>query len=140
MDNSKSDSPRLKFPKKKLFKNAIIALGIFVLLYLVVMSMFPRWARNPNAPAMSALRNLQTALEVYHADHNRYPQNNELLSFPISDGVTAFFVVTSFDKPNRYCAVAFSKKGDRLFVGSSDSPVIWYVPYPKEGLVTAEPL
>ena len=138
MDNSKDVSQRLKYFKKFLGWG-LLASAILVLSYIILLTLFPPWARNPDSPAMSDLRNLVTSLDAHYADYKRFPQHDKKPSLSISDGVTASFV-TSLDGQH-YCAIAFNTiEGNHLFIAFSESSVFWYIPFPKQGLITAEAL
>ena len=116
-----------------------LALAILAVLCILVWSGIPRFRSHPDSKAQSNLRNLLTVLEAYQADYLKYPQTNESLYFKPDDGVTAS-VVTSSDG-QYYFAMAFNiKEGSRLYVKHSESSIIWWIPFPKEGLVMAEPL
>jgi hypothetical protein len=157
MANSK-EAPQGKKSSKKLFKwglMASVASAIIVIIYLVFITPHPpgRHYRSdrperyysPDGPANRSLRNLVTVLETYYADHKKFPQPDKVTSFRPELGVTAFFILTSRDEQH-YFAVAFNtkaihtKEGSRLYVKYSDSPRICWIPFPKEGLVKAEPL
>ena len=137
MDNSKDVSQWLKFLKKFLGWG-LFALTILVLAHLIYIYNFQGYGPYPHAQAQSSLRNLLTVLEAYQADHQKYPQTNESLSFKPDDGVTASFVTSSDGQ--HYFAVAFHREGNCYYFAFSESSLIWSLRSPKEGLVTAMPL
>ena len=157
MANSK-EAPQGKKSSKKLFKwglMASVASAIIVIIYLVFITPHPPERHyssdgperyySSDGPANRSLRNLVTVLETYYANHKKYPQPEKVTSFRPELGVTAFFILTSSDEQH-YFAVAFNtkaistKEGSKLYVKYSDSPRICWIPFPKEGLVKAEPL
>lgn len=138
MANSKDVSQGQK-SFMKLFRWGLV-LAILAMLCILVWSGIPKFRSHPNSAAQASLRNLLTVLEAYYADHQKYPQPDKVTSFRPEDGVTVFHIVTSRDEQN-YFAMAFNtKEGDRLYVASSDRSIIWWIPFPKEGLVAARSL
>ena len=165
MDNSKDVSQGKKSSIKLL--NWGLVLAILAMLCILVWPHIPKFGSHPNPAAESSLRSLIDALKAHYdnqkysqpdpaaesslrslidvlkahyADNQKYPQPDKVTSFRPEDGVTALHVVTSRDGQH-YFAMAFNTEEDgRLYFSHSNSPLIWWIPFPKQGLVTADHL
>ena len=129
-------------------KNFKIVFGWILALAIVALSF---WAYNiiegsrgyacssPNSAAQSDLRCLKTSLEAYYADYGRYPQPDEVPSFyEVSHDVTASFL-TSDDKQS-FIIIALHKEGNRIYLTTSETTLIYWIESSRQGLVKAEPL
>ena len=137
-----ANSKDIRLKKFKIVFGWILALAIVALsfwAYNIIEGSRGYACSSPNSAAQADLRNLLTVLEAHYADYQRYPSSAKLISYTCADGVTASFV-TSHDGQSFYAMAFNTKKGSRLYFSYSNSPLIWWIPFPKQGLVTAEPL
>jgi hypothetical protein len=136
MDNSKDVSQEKK-SFVKLFGWGIV-LAILAMFCILAWANFQGFRVPPITVAQSELQTLRTVLEAHYADYLKYPQPDKVSYNFNRDDVTVYYILTD---EQHYFAMAFNiKEGDRLYFASSDRSIIWWIPFPKQGLVTAMPL
>ena len=136
-----ANSKDIRLKKFKIVFGWILGLAIIALSFWAY-NITGYGCKSPNSAAMSDLRNLKTNLEAYHADHDRYPQPDEVPSFSeVSDDVTASWM--TLDDKNLYFAIAFHKEGDKIIFTTSETHYIYYIywrNFSEQGLVPLKPL
>ncbi len=137
-----ANSKDIRLKKSKIVFGWILGLAIVALsfwAYNIIPGSMGYGCKNPNSAAEADLRNLKTSLQAYYADYKRYPQPDEVPSFyEVSDDVTASFLTS--DNKQSFVLMAFHKEGDKIYLTTSETNLIYWIIFSEQGLVPPNPL
>ncbi len=140
-----ANSKDIRLKKFKIVFGWILGLAIIALsfgAYNIIYGSRGYGCKSPNSAAIADLKNLKTSLMAYYMDHKlRYPKPDEVPSFyEVSDGVTASWMTSDADDKESYVLIAFHKEGDKIYLTTSETNLIYWIIISEQGLVPPNPL